>query len=121
MPAKGCRIASRQAQLGRRKRRQGRPGEGSIDAPSTVVPMDEEEAEQGPAVGDEQGEAVATQTRTATATANAPTAGRGRPPTAGRVRSEIPMAYTHLGKELRRIFVMSGILLIVLIVLSIFI
>ena len=118
MPAKGRRVAARQAQLGRRKRRQSRPDEDAAAVPTGPVPLTDSEEVSSDEAG--QSETVATQTRTVTPTvAPAPVRGRNQP--SGRVTAEIPLAYSHLGKELRRIFIMAGILTTVLIVLTIFI
>jgi hypothetical protein len=120
MPAKGRRVASRQAELGRRRRRQAgsRPEDEHVVAAATTTPVADSDA--APAA-EGSGETVATQTRPEASAAPTPAPVRGRNQPTGRVTAEVPLAYSHLGKELRRIFIMAGILTIVLIVLSILI
>jgi hypothetical protein len=116
MPDKGRRVASRQAQLGRRKRRQSRGASGApSDGDATAV------AENQPA------NRVATQEREPTTAAQdarevapprtAPATLR-RSPT--RARAERPMAYNYVGPEMRRILILSGVLIVILVVLAFF-
>ena len=117
MPAKGKRVASRQAQLNRRRRRQTRAGvEGDVQTA---------EAAGGPATATIAPPA-ATTTVAATETASAPEtqalartevardAERGRNPS----RNSQPLAYTHLSTEFRRITILAGVVLVVLIAIS---
>ena len=117
MPAKGKRVAVRQAQLNRRRRRQAR----SV-------------AEDGePSAVREGGSATASITASATAATatEVPSgdAGQGQPqPASVSVRSPVasssqsrsaqPMAYTHLARELRRILILAGIVTVVLLGVS---
>lgn len=111
MPAKGRRVASRQAQLGRRKRRSGRvPGE-IAPGPATIdLEPGGEEAEP------------TTESRTpATRVAPRPAPVTAGPRTGGQTRASARLrndAYNYLGRELRRIGILAAVLLIVLIVLS---
>jgi cobalamin biosynthesis Mg chelatase CobN len=123
MPAKGRRVASRQAQLGRRRRQQGR-GAGSIPgSPVDVAEVNTQEADpvsptpQAAVVGQ-----TANPTQSATAAAPAPAPARFRPrvgarATQGQARTD--QAYSHLSSELRRILILVGVLLIVLIGLAV--
>ena len=123
MPAKGRRIASRQAELGRRKRRAAKLSEGVSSRPLAPVPGTEtsasneamEAAEAAP-VG--AGTArVATRTRTSTTAAGF----RPRAQAPGRARAEAGNPYLRVIPELRRIFIVAGTLIIALIVISFFI
>ena len=115
MPAKGKRVAARQAQLNRRRRRQARAvGEDGMQT-----------------AGEEGGSATATMVRPAAVSTSAQgsDAGQGqpspapapaRPPatSAAQGRNAQPMAYTHLPRELRRILILAAIVTAVLIGLS---
>lgn len=118
MPGKGRRVASRQAELGKKRRRQTR-GAASVTAEGseavTVTPV----VTPGET-------AVATEVRE-----SSPVAARSQPPvqsrsnapqanrTPTRARLDRPAAYNYVMPELRRILIMSGTLLGVLIGLSI--
>jgi hypothetical protein len=114
MPGKGRRVASRQAELGKKRRRQTR-GAGSVTA------------EGSEAVAVTPGEtAVATEVRESSpvvARSQSPVQSRSNAPQANRTptraRLDRPVAYNYVMPELRRILIMSGTLLGVLIGLSI--
>ena len=116
MPDKGRRVASRQAQLGRRKRRQNRgPSGAPSDGATTAI------AENQPA------DRVATQEREPTTpTQDARAAAPSRPAPASlrrsptRARAERPMAYNYIGPELRRILILFGVQIVILVVLAFF-
>lgn len=117
MPGKGKRVASRQAQLNRRRRRQGRVGaDTAVEAVERVgAPTTASVAAPAPAgaAGDQDGSASSIGSAPAATVAAAPSE---RPSAAGRgVQS---LAYSHLGRELRRILILAGILLVVLFVIS---
>ena len=116
MPGKGRRVASRQAQLGRRRRKPARP-EGGI--PSSQAPSAVAETQPVDAVDAQPARPAAP------AAVNRETA-PPRPVSAApqripRSRAERPTAYNYVGAEVRRILIMSGVLLAVLIVLAIFV
>ena len=116
MPGKGRRVASRQAQLGRRRRKPARP-DGRI--PSSQAPAAVAESQSVDTV-DTQPERPAAPTginREITQARSVPAAPQRVP----RSRAERPTAYNYVGAEVRRILIMSGVLLAVLIVLAIFI
>ena len=116
MPGKGRRVASRQAQLGRRRRKAVR-GNGAVplaQAPAAVV-----DSQPADAVDTQPQEPVAT-TRTERQTAPV------RPvpatlPRGPRARAERPTAYNYVGHEVRRILIMAGISIVVLIALAFFV
>ena len=112
MPAKGRRIASRQAQLGRRRRQQNRKTEESL-AVSVAAPADIPAETAAPANAAAATPAAAESAGPAAAPARAP-----RRPAAGQTRTDRSAAYTHLGSEVRRILILAGILLAVLVGLS---
>ncbi len=116
MPGKGRRVASRQAQLGRRRRKPARP-EGGI--PSSQAPAAVAESESVDAVDTQPERPVAPDgvSREAVLAARVPAAPQRVP----RSRAERPTAYNYVGAEVRRILIMSGVLLAVLIVLAIFV
>ena len=116
MPAKGRRIASRQAQLGRRRRQQSRKAEenGSV---TVAAPADIPPETAAPANGAAAVPTAATSAASATPSGPA-TAPARAPRRAGQPRTDRAAAYTHLGSELRRILILVGILLAVLLALS---
>ena len=117
MPAKGKRVAARQAQLNRRRRRQARSAsegevltavqEGGTPAATTVSP-------------------AATTSATAPLNADAgqgqsqPAPAQIRPPatSSSQSRNAQPLAYAHLARELRRILILAGIVTAVLLGIS---
>ncbi len=113
MPAKGRRIASRQAQLGRRRRQSRKTEEGgtvTVAAPADI-PTETAATANGAAA------APAASTPTTDGMATAATPARS-PRRSGLTRTDRAAAYTHLGAELRRILILAGILLAVLLGLS---
>jgi hypothetical protein len=116
MPDKGRRVASRQAQLGRRKRRQSRGTSGaSSDGATTAI------AENQPAdrvAMQEREPTTPAQDAGAVAPSRPAPASLRRSPT--RARAERPMAYNYVGHELRRILILSGVLIVILVVLAFF-
>ena len=122
MPAKGRRVASRQAQLGRRRRRQAQPV-GDTPAVAAVV-TEEEPADTTVKTAPPTADGIAaTPVNGSPAAAPPRAAAPVRPSRSGRSpaqnRNEVPMAYTHLGSELRRILTLAGALLVILVVLAV--
>jgi len=114
MPSKGKRVASRQNNLRRRRGGQNRaaPVRNSATASPVASAVAEAEPERPAAVADAVATApAATQTRSATAVGRPASAPRGR-------RFERPAAYNHVGSELRRIGIFSGVLVVVLVAVS---
>ncbi len=116
MPGKGRRVASRQAQLGRRRRKPGRP---EVGIPSSQAPAAVAESQSVDAVEIQPERPVAPvgDNRETVPARPVPAAPQRVP----RSRIERPAAYNYVGNEVRRILIMSGILLAVLIVLALFI
>ena len=114
MPSKGKRVASRQNNL--RRRRGGANRAAPARNPAVATPA-------AAAVAEPEAGRPAT-AAPATATAPAPTQSRaataiGRPASAPRGRRfERPAAYNHVGSELRRIGIFSGVLVVVLVAVS---
>ena len=117
MPAKGKRVASRQAQLNRRRRRQARP-----EAEVAVQTVTNATAGASANVATPEDAPAAGSAGNGTATEALPQA---------RVRATLPidrpqvqnrtgqaLAYNHLSSELRRILILAGIVTAVLIVVS---
>ncbi len=116
MPGKGRRVASRQAQLGRRRRKPARP-EGGI--PTSQAPAAVAETQPVDAV-DTQPDRPADPAGVNRETVPASRVSAA-PQRVARSRAERPAAYNYVGAEVRRILIMSGVLLAVLIVLAIII
>jgi hypothetical protein len=116
MPGKGRRVASRQAQLGRRRKRQSRGSSGASTAEPEVELSPKSTADS--AATEVKGSATLPQDVRAQA---APRQVTASPPTRpARARADLGLAYNHVMPELRRIGILSGILLVVLIVLAFF-
>ena len=116
MPGKGRRVASRQAQLGRRRRKPARPEGGipSSQASAAVAETQPVDSVDAPPARPAAPAGVSPEAAPARSVAAAPQ----RVP---RSRAERPTAYNFVGAEVRRILIMSGVLLAVLIVLAIFV
>lgn len=115
MPGKGRRVASRQAQLGRRRKRQARgPAEVPPSGPGTAV------ADAEPVVNEAVPVEAAVQP--AEVVREEPQPRQAPQPRGPRsrvaARPERPAAYTHIGAELRRILIVSGVMFAFLIALS---
>ncbi len=117
MPGKARRVASRQAQLSHRKKRQQKGPAGiplSVPAPTAIGGQTADgTARQAPEPEARAPEPVRPSpaaTRPATATSS---------PTFSRARGERPPPYSYVGAELRRILIMAGTVLAVIIVLGI--
>ena len=114
MPGKGRRVASRQAQIGRKRRRQGRAtvaGDGPLAA--------EESTRVATAEPGTQAEPQSTAPVNAPQVPVQPSPAQSSPQrNAPRNRLDRPAAYNYVGTEVRRILIMSGVLLAVLIALS---
>ena len=119
MASKSRRVASRQSQLTRHRKKQQRGPSGI----PTEVPQ--------PADALEQDDGETSEDTAATAVAESPPSGRPRPaaqaPTAqpattprsaARIRDERPAAYQYMGPEFRRIVAMAGTAFAVLVVLK---
>ncbi len=115
MPGKARRVASRQAQLNRRKRQQRGPS-GIPAVEATAATEDQQSAEETAS----QANGVVNSSE---ATADAPAATTGarapRPAGPGRLRREHVASANYIGAELRRILIMGSVILVVLIVLGI--
>jgi len=112
MPGKARRVASRQAQLNRRKRQQRGPsGIPAVEATEDQQSAEETASQANGVVNSSEATADAP---AATAAARAP-----RPAGPGRLRREHVASANYIGAELRRILIMGSVILVVLIVLGI--
>ena len=117
MPAKGKRVAARQAQLNRRRRRQDR------SAPEVVASTARQEG-GSPAATMVSPTAAASATAAPSADAaqrqSQPSPAPARPVAAAapQGRNTQPLAYAHLARELRRILILAGIVTAVLLSVS---
>ena len=115
MPGKARRVASRQAQLNRRKRQQRGPT--GIPAVETETPpKDQQPAENTNGQVANVAEPVQAVTPATTATGESHVT---RPLGPGRLRREQVSSANYVGSELRRILIMGGVILAVIIVLGI--
>ena len=114
MPSKGKRVAARQNNLRRRRGGANRAATPARNPAASPAASAVAEAEPQRPIAD----------GTATATATAPSQSRattavGRPASAPRGRRfDRPAAYNHVGSELRRIGIFSGVLVVVLVAVS---
>ena len=113
MPSKGKRVAARQQSLRRRRNNSNRNNPPGGARPTAVA-----EANNAPPAAT----ATATATPVAAAAAATPvgaTQAIGRPQAQPRGRRfDRPAAYNHVGSELKRIGIFSGVLVVVLIAVS---
>ncbi len=116
MPGKGRRVASRQAQVGRKRRRQLRGPSGVPVAGSGTAIAEQEEAAEGAAVVAEMTSPAARIRQPA-----APAAVPSSAPVPARLRGERPAATNYVKAEVVRILIMAGTLTAVLILISVFI
>ncbi len=115
MPGKGRRVASRQAQVGRKRRRQLRGPSGVPVAGSGTAIAEQEEAAESDAVVAEVTSPAARVRQPA-----APAAVPSSVPNPGRIRGDRPAATNYVKAEVRRILIMAGTLTAVLILISVF-
>lgn len=123
MPARGKRVASRQAQLNRRRRRQARNAgdlalqqdDEAQESPSTATiaapPQESEPAASS--VADGVGDTLQPD-RERTRGSSSQDAARG----AGLNRVDQALAYRHLATEMRRILILAGIVTVILLTVS---
>ena len=112
MPGKGRRVASRQAQLRQKRSKESR---GPIGTPTAdPIPPAVGTQTDGPAPAPKQTAAPVPQSRPAVQPVPA---SPSRPP--ARSRTDRPLAYSYIRTELRRILILSGIVIVALIVLGI--
>ena len=115
MPGKARRVASRQSQLNRRRRKQQRGPSGTpLAAPAQV------EIEDGPP-DDSAIQPIDTEAPAPAPVRSAPVAAQSGATGAvrsARVRGERPDAYNYVGPEVRRILVMASVVFVALIVIG---
>ena len=119
MPGKARRVASRQAQLNRRKRQQRGPS-GIPAVEATAATEDQQSAEEtanqaNGVVNSSEATEAAPAATTATSVARA----APRPAGPGRLRRDHVASASYIGAELRRILIMGSVILVVIIVLAI--
>ena len=116
MPGKARRVASRQSQLNRRRRKQQRGPSGTpLAAPAQV------EIEDGPP-DDAAIQPIDTEAPAPAPVRSAPVAAQSGATGAvrsARVRGERPDAYNYVGPEVRRILAMASVVVVVLIVIGV--
>ena len=120
MPGKGRRIASRQAQVGRRRRRQLRGSSGAPEAGSGTAIAEQDETAEGATEG-ATGIAQATSPAARVRQPAAPAAAPSIVPNTARIRGDRPAATNYVKAEVIRILIMAGTLTAVLILISVFI
>ena len=116
MPGKARRVAARQSQLNRRRRKQQRGPSGTPPVVADQVQVDDPPSGEV-AVQPKQTAAPAPAPARATPAAAQP--GLASPLRSARVRGERPDAYNYVGPEIRRILAMAGVVLVALVVLGV--
>ena len=120
MPGKGRRVASRQAQVGRKRRRQTRGPSGVPASGSGTAIAEQDETTEGATEG-AAGVAQATSPAARVRASAVPAAAPSIVPNAGRIRGDRPAATNYVKAEVVRISIMAGTLTAVLILISVFI
>ena len=116
MPGKARRVAARQSQLNRRRKKQQRGPSGTpLAVPAQVLVNDGPSDEV--AVQPKETEAPAPVSRRAPSVAAPP--GPAGQPRSARIRGERPDAYNYVGPEIRRILAMAGVVMVALAVLGV--
>lgn len=115
MPGKARRVASRQAQLNRRKRQQRGPS-GIPAVEATAATEDQQSAEE---TASQANGVVNSSEATAAAPAATAAARAPHPAGPGRLRRDHVASASYIGAELRRILIMGSVILVVIIVLGI--
>ncbi len=116
MPGKGRRVASRQAQIGRKRRRQGRATAAVAGGGALVT---EESVPVATAIQGAQAEPQSSAPASTSQAPVQPSPAQSTPQrNASRNRLDRPAAYNYVAPEVRRILIMSGVLLAVLVALS---
>lgn len=115
MPGKGRRIASRQAQVGRKRRRQLRGPSGVPEAGSATAIAEQEEGGEVAAVAAQVPSSAARVRQPVV-----PAAVSSSVPNPARIRGERPAATNYVKAEVLRVLIMAGTLTAVLIVISVF-
>jgi hypothetical protein len=105
MPGKGRRVASRQAQVGRKRRRQIRGPSGVPEAGSGTAIAEQDETAEGAAVVAEMASPVARVRQPAPTAATSSNA-----PIPARLRGDRPAATNYVKAEVIRILIMAGTL-----------
>jgi len=121
MPGKARRVASRQAQLGRRRKRLQK-GPGDVHPAQPRPPEVDGTRAEVVAVPDAETPVPAPESPSPVAArpaAAVPSPAPSRAPSRARVRGERPATHNYIKAELRRILSMAGVVLAVIIVLGI--
>ena len=116
MPGKARRVASRQSQLNRRRRKQQRGPSGTPPVVAAQVQVDDQPSDED-AVEPKRTAAPAPASMRATPAAAQP--GAAIAPRFSRIRGERPDAYNYVGPEIRRILAMAGVVVVALVVLGV--
>ena len=122
MAGKSRRVASRQAQLSRKRRKQQKGPVGSLSTVKAPADVDGKHAEIAAPVVVEPTQPFPTPTPasirpTATPAAATPSAVAVRVPR--RARGERPATYNYIGAEMRRILSLATVVLIIIVILAI--
>ena len=126
MPGKARRVASRQSQLNRRRRKQqpgpsGTPPAVPAQVPRAQVPRAQVNADDRPSdeVDAQPQEPAAPASASMRATPVAAQAGPAGALRSARVRGERPDAYNYVLPEIRRILAMASVVVVALVVLGV--
>ncbi len=119
MPGKARRVAARQSQLNRKRRKQQRGPSGTPPVVAAQVQVDDppDPPSDEVAAQPEQTSVPARASMRATPAAAQPAP--ASPLRSGRVRGERPDAYNYVGPEIRRILAMAGVVVVALVVLGV--
>ena len=121
MPGKSRRVASRQAQLSRKRKKGPKGTSDAVPAPAAPVEVDGKQAEVAPGVVPEPPRPAPPPTpRRPSPVASRTEVGSEAPArTPARARGERPPTQNYIGAEVRRILLMGGVVLAVIIALGV--
>jgi hypothetical protein len=116
MPGKARRVAARQSQLNRRRRKQGRGPSGTPPLVAAQVQVDDRPSDD---VAVQPIQTAAPAPASIRATPAAAQHGPSSLPRSARVRGERPDAYSYVRSEIRRILAMASVVVVTLVVLGV--
>ena len=119
MPGKARRVAARQSQLNRKRRKQQRGPSGTPPVVPAQVQVDDRPSDEVAAQPEQPQHSAAPAPASRRASPVAPQSGPISQPRSARVRGERPDAYNYVGAEVRRILAMAGVVVVALVVLGV--
>ncbi len=119
MPGKARRVAARQSQLNRRRKKQQRGPSGTPPVVPAQVQVDDRTSDEVAAQPEQPQQPAAPAPASRRTSPVAPQPGPASQLRSARVRGERPDAYNYVGPEIRRILAMASVVVAALVVLGV--